>query len=135
MADPVVMPDIEAVAVAFLTARLNDPAVYVCDVLPPASQFGVLLPVVHVSRVAGTWKYRRVLDRPLLDVDVYGADFTATKTLAALVRGHLDDMAGAVYLGGVVTSCTEVTGPARRPEEDPNTYRIGFTRQIHLRPE
>lgn len=86
MSDPfVVFPDVEALAVAFLTPRL--PGVTVVSEWP--EDLAEHLPVVAVSRVGGSTELRFVLEDVALDFDVLAATKAGAQDLVQSVRALL----------------------------------------------
>ncbi|WP_405459708.1 hypothetical protein OG786_20950 [Streptomyces sp. NBC_00101] len=128
-----VFPDAELMAMNFLAEYFGEDA-FVCSTAPEGGPFEELLPMVRVSRIGGTWRVRKALDEPSIDVDVWSTDAALSHSLANRARGALEAMVGDQRNGGLVTFSSEISGPGRRPDESPNVYRIGFTVGLCVRP-
>lgn len=134
MPEVVVFPDAELMLVRHLADVLGT-GVYVCTAVPPDDEIRAYLPVVRVLRVGGGWTIRKQLDQALVDIDVWHTQLKPLNDLVAQVRAEVEAMQGLVdpAVGGVVTQTTEVVGPRRLPEEDPQLIRAGFTVGLLLR--
>lgn len=125
------LPDIEVIVGLYLKDQLGtDASVY--TTLPATVSYAK--PVVRINRIGGTWRIRNVLDEPTIDVDLWGKDAGALKTMTERVRAQLLALGGVMHLGAVITRATEVAGPLRRPEDDPALYRFGFTVGLLVHP-
>ena len=92
------------------------------------------LPVVHVQSLGGE-DDGFLLERALIEIDVYAATRTDAYSISQHLRGLLHTQlrgssTGDVVVGGVDT----VSSPAFRPYEDTGLRRIGATYAIHLHP-
>jgi hypothetical protein len=136
LSDVKVFPDAELMARNFLAEYFGDEA-HLCTVLPGDLQFDELIrdkAVIRVMRIGGTWRFRRSLDEPMVDIDVWTSDLATSRSFANRARGAVADMAGDHRDGGLCTYSSEISGPGRRPEENPSVYRIGFTVGLCVRP-
>lgn len=136
-------PDIEAVVVDYLTAQL--PGVFVCLELPPTTEFQARLPIVQITRIGGpsdtdTWGGGPLLDRPIVDLNVY-ATLTTTQTALQIcntvlgqARAAMTDIQGLKAAGAGVVSVRETVGPGPRPDPSQPVVRRGFTAQLTVRP-
>lgn len=95
------------------------------------------VPVIRVNTVGGS-KHPNlpalILDRVLIEVDVFGADQTATETAVRRARALMLASKGVMYLGVVITKVEELDGPSSRPEPDPKLNRIGFSHEVSIHP-
>ncbi|MEW2276714.1 hypothetical protein AB0936_03550 [Streptomyces cyaneofuscatus] len=128
-----VFPDAELMAMNFLAEYFGEDA-FVCSTAPDAEHFEELLPIVRVSRIGGVWRVRKALDEPSIDVDVWSTDAALSHSLVNRARGALEAMVGDQRDGGLVTFSSEISGPGRRPDENPKVYRVGFTVGLCVRP-
>jgi hypothetical protein len=90
--------------------------------------------VIRVMRIGGSWRFRRSLDEPMVDIDVWASSLVSARSTANQARAAMADMAGDQRDGGLCTHTAEISGPGRRPEENPHVYRIGFTAGLLVRP-
>lgn len=125
----VTFPDAELLLRAFLTA--NTDARVVTD-LPATLE--AQLPVVQVTRIGGSVDTRFILDRPVLDIDVYAASREAAATLAREIQALIYSMPNQTVGGGVVADVSEVSGPSWRPDWNAKVRRFGMTYDIAVRP-
>ncbi|MFF9210480.1 MULTISPECIES: hypothetical protein [unclassified Streptomyces] len=136
LSDVKVFPDAELMARDFLAEYFGDEA-HLCTVLPGDPQFDQLIQakaVIRVMRIGGTWRFRRSLDEPMVDIDVWTRDLAGCRSITNRARAAVADMAGDQRGGGLCTSTSEISGPGRRPEDNPSVYRIGFTVGLLVRP-
>lgn len=120
--------DVELLLVNYLNLVL-DGDMYVGLVVPADEQILAKLPFVRVARRFGLANHLAGADFPVLDIDVWAATNTAVNAAGAIVRKHLAQMRWYVdaETGAVISFTTEVTGPQRLPEDDPQLVRYGFT--------
>lgn len=122
--------DIEAVLIAWLTARL--PGVVVRAELD--NNLANELPTVQVERAAGDDDGFR-MDRALVDVDVYGATRSEASALSATVRGLLlSELRGSTSGGAVFGQIATVSAPSWRPYENTGMRRLGAMYEIYSHP-
>ncbi|MFE7029448.1 hypothetical protein ACFU9Y_03995 [Streptomyces sp. NPDC057621] len=136
LSDVKVFPDAELMARNFLAEFFGSDA-HLCTVLPGDPEFAELLrdkAVIRVIRIGGTWRFRRSLDEPMVDIDVWADSLASARSIANQARAAVADMAGDQRNGGLCTYSAEISGPGRRPEENPQVYRIGFTVGLLVRP-
>ncbi|MEU2184077.1 hypothetical protein [Streptomyces thermolilacinus] len=126
-------PDVERLVVDHLRNRPELTGVVV-DNRPPAGFDGTQQAVL-VSRVGGAWVDDLHLDRPLVDLEVYGPDKTTAHTVALTARAALLDATGTVYGGAFVTEVAEADGPRWLPDHNrPSANRYLSTVQLSIRP-
>ncbi|GGZ15429.1 hypothetical protein GCM10010387_04700 [Streptomyces inusitatus] len=126
-------PDAERLVVDFLKTRpeLTGAAV---DNRPPAVFDGTQRAVL-VSRVGGAWVDDLNLDRPLLDLEVYGPDKTAAHTLALAARACVLELTGTSYGTAFVSDVSEEDGPRWLPDYNrPAGNRYLSTIRLSVRP-
>ncbi|MFG2138025.1 hypothetical protein [Streptomyces sp. NPDC048650] len=112
--DLIVFPDVERLVVDHLKNRA-ELAGAVVDNRPPAGFDGTQRAVL-VSRTGGAWVDDLGLDRPLVDVEVYGPDKTAAHGLALAARAALLQARGTSYGTAHVTDVVEADGPRWLPD-------------------
>lgn len=128
--------DVEPIVVAHQSAAV--PSVFHCLELPPVEEFNSRLPVAQYTRIGGpaafrTWGSGWLVDRPTIDVDVYGGSREQANLAVTALRAALFGIAGTVRGGAGFVSATEVAGPGRRPDSSQNITRIGFTVSLTVR--
>lgn len=125
----IVMPDAEAVAVAFIRAALvaaGEPApVYPAVPATRPQRF------VTVERLGGG-RQTVVSDRAMVDVHCWGKTRAEASDLAALVRGLMGAMPG-VRSAVTVYSVTDVGAPQWLPDPASSHPRFALAFQIHIR--
>lgn len=128
-------PDAELVARSYLQEVLGETVTVLTD-LPPEDVFQECLPtgIVRCVRIGGTSRIRWNLDEPTIDIDVYSPSLSSTNQLVADIRAAIESMPTFANESMAVTGSFEVSGPNRRPEENPNVHRVGFTIGLRLRP-
>jgi hypothetical protein len=138
MAESVLLPDEELLAVTLLAALLD--GVTVCTDLPDGSAFAAALPVVRVLRTGGlpdiaAWGGPVLRDNPRLSLDCYAASLPDCKALIARVRAAWMSLAGTSTAQGSVSRAWEEVGPAARPDEpNTNVTRFGWIVGMSVRP-
>ncbi|GGP91577.1 hypothetical protein [Streptomyces roseolilacinus] len=111
---PSTFPDVEAIVVDLLSDR-PELAGAVVDESPPTGFDGTQRAVI-VSRRGGAWIDDLHLDRPLIELEVYGPDKTAAHALANAARAVLLRCAGTVFGTSVITDVAEADGPRWLPD-------------------
>lgn len=129
-------PDVEPIIVAYQLELV--PSVHSCLELPPVEEFNARLPVAQYTRIGGTairrsWSYGYLMDRPRIDVDVYGGSREQANLAVKALRAALLGIAGTVRDGVAFSDPEEVAGPGRRPDASQNIARIGFTVAVSTR--
>lgn len=98
-----------------------------------------VFPLVVLKRIAGTWRDRERLDRPMIQIETWadkGARQAAHDAMAT-VRAALVNDAGLfvkAHTLGVVTGVEEVQGPSWLPDAPTGRARFIFTVQVFLHP-
>lgn len=129
-------PDVEPVIVAYQLELV--PTVHSCLELPPVAEFNDRLPVAQYTRIGGsairrTWADGYLMDRPRIDVDVYGGSREEANLAVKKLRAALLGIAGTVRDGIAFSDPAETAGPGRRPDASQNITRIGFTVAVTAR--
>lgn len=126
------LPDAQAWLIAW--ARLTFPDVRAALRVPADLTKLGALPLIQPVRIGGP--SRLTLDDPVVDIDCYAADEVTAYTLARNVQTALTRASGAPVMYGSERAvlcdsrCTQ--GPAWRPYDNPDVYRVGMTFQITL---
>ncbi|MHC0429967.1 hypothetical protein ACX6XY_07240 [Streptomyces sp. O3] len=134
MAGPVVaFPDAERLIVDYLTDRPEMTGITVDDI-PPAGFDGTQR-VVLVSRVGGAWIDDEHLDRPLVELEVYGPDKPTAHTDSLSMRTALVQLRGVTYGSVTVTDVVEADAVRWLPDYNrPAANRYLTTIQLSLTP-
>lgn len=126
-------PSVEQFLVAYLGPLTG---VHVTAELPHdfASPEGPVhvLPIIHVERISGAdLDYKA--DRPIVDIDCYGANRGQAQGLAETVRHALRfDLPGTVQFGVVVTRTRTVVGPRLLHHANPDVRRYSAVYELIL---
>lgn len=120
------LPDVELALTTWARATFD---ATVCTELP--SNLETVLPLIQVEQIAGSGT--RFSVDPLIDVDVYAANYAAARDLAravyralVLLRGIVDDV--------VVRDVRVSSLPSRRPYDNSALRRVGATYSVSARP-
>ena len=129
-------PDVEPIIVAHQLELV--PGVWSCLELPPVAEFNARVPVAQYTRIGGpaatpTWGSGYLMDRPVVDVDVYGGSREQANAAVRQVRAALLGIAGTVRDGAGFVAAVETAGPGRRPDASQNITRIGFIVTLTVR--
>ncbi|AOT60463.1 MULTISPECIES: hypothetical protein [Streptomyces] len=111
---PSTFPDVEAIVVDLLSDR-PELAGAIVDESPPPGFDGTQRAVI-VSRRGGAWVDDLHVDRPMIELEVYGPDKTAAHVLANAARAVLLRCAGTVLGTSVITDAAEADGPRWLPD-------------------
>jgi hypothetical protein len=126
-------PDVERLVVDFLKNR-TELAGTTVDNRPPAG-FDGTQQVVLVSRAGGAWIDDLHLDRPLIDLEVYGPDKTTALGVAHTARACVLELTGTRYGTALVTDVDEADGPRWLPDYNrPAGNRYLATLRLSIRP-
>lgn len=126
MTEAVAFPDVEALAVTYLTGRLSGVPVSTRVPHPRPAKF------VRVSRVGGT-SPNRVTDAALVIVKCWAATEPEAADLARTVRAYVGAMAQTSVGSDYVRRIREVAGPQAFPDPASESPRYQFTVQIDTR--
>ncbi|WP_263251634.1 hypothetical protein [Saccharopolyspora rosea] len=131
------MIDPEALVVDWLRERL--PGIRVLVDLP--AKFDDTLPVVQVSCIGGSaqWQPWNPGSVPLarqarIDVDVFAASREQAADLALRASNELFTLRGHGNQWGCIAAVLQESGPAWRPDYNPNIRRFGLTDVLTIRP-
>lgn len=111
------MPDVEALTVAYLKAAASVQAIVGSRV---ASERPVTLPAVTVLLVTGTEKMREHLDEHVLQIDAWATDKATASLLARTTRAVLLRAPEVPHARGVVSHVRTVTPPRWFPDTADN---------------
>lgn len=93
-----------------------------------------MLPVVFVERISGA-DLDPILDRPIVDVDVYAGDRATAHEIAETIRTDLRfNLPGAVVGGAVITRTRTVVAPRILPHANPKVRRYSANYELLLHP-
>lgn len=130
---PVVFPDVERLVVDHLKNRPELAGVLVDNRVPPG--FDGTQKAVLVSRSGGAWVEDLRLDRPLVDLEVYGPDKPTAHALATAARTALLTVRGTAYGTAYVTDVAEADGPRWLPDwNHAAASRYLSTTRLSIRP-
>jgi len=130
MAMPVpVFPDAEN-AVLYALVPL-EPDIRFCTVLP-AEFTGI---VCRVHRISGSNRNIGV-DRPIIDIDVFGptSEAGSVSNAARDIQSDLLSLMGKQVMNGVIQHVTTTVGPRQLPEANPNLVRYAATYEMSVHP-
>jgi hypothetical protein len=87
--------------------------------------------VVRVTKIAGK-NISRFVDRPIVDLDVFGPVFDDVATTARIIQNLLlFSLTGQTTPDGTVSLITTSNGPRWLPDVNQNLTRYGATYEIH----
>jgi len=91
--------------------------------------------VARLHRISGAPRDIHV-DRPIVDVDVFGPKSEAGNVSAAArsIQSHILSMMGKVVTNGVIQHAVTIAGPRSLPEANPDLVRYGATYEIQIHP-
>lgn len=129
-------PDVEPIIVDYQLEMV--PSVHSCLELPPVEEFNTRLPVAQYTRIGGTairrsWANGYLMDRPRIDVDVYGGSREEANLAVKKLRAALLGIGGTVRDGVAFSDPEENAGPSFRPDASQNITRIGFIVSVTTR--
>ena len=124
-----VFPDAESV-VLFALVPLQ-PDIRFCTVLP-ATIPGI---VARVHRVSGANR-NVMVDRPIVDIDVFGpkAEAGSVSNAARDIQSDILSLMGKQLTNGVVQHVTTVVGPRQLPEANPDLVRYSASYEMSIHP-
>jgi hypothetical protein len=122
-------PDAELILVAGLSPVLQqiygDNGVRVVTILPAT----ITIPTVRVKRISGANR-DIILDRPILDVDVFASTEGTSSAIARQILASLYGLRGRSLANGVITNVNVVQGPRWLPEPNPNLFRYNASYEV-----
>jgi hypothetical protein len=125
-----VLPDIES---ALLYALVP---------LEPDIRFVTIMPggdlaqmTARIHRISGANRNIHV-DRPIVDIDVYGPKSEAGTVSAAArsIQADIHSFAGIKVMNGVIQHANTIAGPRQLPEANPDIVRYSATYEILIHP-
>jgi hypothetical protein len=131
MSNPVpVFPDVEN-AMLYALVPL-EPDIRFVTILPAGGYDGI---IARVHRIAGANRNIQV-DRPIVDVDVFGPKAQAGNVSAAArnIQSDLLSLMGKKVTNGVIIHVTTTAGPRSLPEVNPDLVRYSATYEISIHP-
>lgn len=98
-------------------------------------------PIILTRRIGGNPKKRR-LDKPMIQVDVYGRTQTEAVDIASIAHAAIHEYEGTHFytadgwvVQGLLSDVANITGPFRLPDPDlPKLDRYVFTVQLTVTP-
>ena len=134
MSDPVItFPDVERLVVDAFRDRPELAGVTVDNRVPAG--FDGTQRAVLVSRVGGAWVDDEHLDKPLIDLEIYGPDKPAAHTVSLAVRSATFALRGLSAGGAHVVDVVEEDGPRWLPDwHHPGSNRYLSTIRLVVRP-
>lgn len=117
-------PDAEQVMLVGLTPLIQ--AVYPTARIVTELPGTITVPTIRVKRISGAQR-DIIVDRPILDVDVFWTDYGTTSAISRQITASLLSLRGLKLMNGVISNVNVVQGPRWLPEPDPNLFRFGAT--------
>ena len=131
---PIPFPDVELLIVGYLRSRPELTGVLVDNRTPDG--FDGTQKAVLVSRAGGVWIEDLHLDRPLVDLEVYGPDKPTAHTVATAARVAMHTIRGTTFGTAVVSDVAETDGPRWLPDYNHGgASRYLSTTRLSIRPE
>ena len=123
-------PDIESALLYALVPMETD--IRFVTTLPAGDSDGI---IAKIRRISGANRDIYV-DRPIVDIDVYGPKDEVGNISAAARRIQMDvmSMMSKVVTNGVIQRVTTIAGPRPLPEANPNYVRYSATYEIQIHP-
>jgi len=110
---------------------LNPTAWRFVTIIPAGDQPGI---VIRIRRSGGT--NRDIgLDRPVIDIDVFGpkSQVGTVSAAARTIQAQILSFASTVVSNGVIVHASTVTGPRQLPEVNPNYVRYNAIYELQTR--
>lgn len=122
-----VFPDVES-ALLYALVPLQPDIRFVT--VMPASVTGI---VARVHRISGAPRDIHV-DRPIVDIDVFGSQSEAgnVSVAARSIQSDVLSLMGKVVTNGVIQHAVTIAGPRSLPEVNPDLVRYGATYEIQI---
>ena len=108
----------------------------------PSVRFVTVMPAGELAKI--TARIRRTgganphlgLDRPVIDIDVFGPKSqTGTVSDAArMIQSQIMSLMSAIVSNGVIQRASTITGPRQLPEVNPNLVRYSATYELQTHP-
>ena|SRR5215469_15009811 len=125
-----VFPDPETMLM-YALVPLN-PNMRFVTVIPAGDQPGI---VVRIRRSSGTNRHIG-LDRPVVDIDVFGpkSQTGIVSAAARLIQSQILSLMSVVLPNGVIQHTSTVSGPRQLPEVNPKYVRYNASYELQTRP-
>lgn len=125
-----VLPDAES-ALLYALVPL-EPDIRFVTVMPGGELTGI---VARVHRISGAARDLHV-DRPIIDIDVYGLKSETGNVSAAARRiaAHILGMMSRTVTNGVIQHSSVIAGPRQLPEANPDIVRYSATFEVLIHP-
>lgn len=124
-----VFPDIES-ALLYALVPLEPDIRFVTSM--PASVTSI---VARIHRISGAPRDIHV-DRPIVDIDVFGPAFEvgSVSTAAREIQADILSLMGKKVTNGVIQHAVTIAGPRPLPEANPDLVRYSATYEIQIHP-
>ena len=123
-------PDVESALLYALVPM--EPDIRFVTVLPAGDSEGI---IAKIRRISGANRDIYV-DRPIVDIDVYGPIDETGNVSAAARRIQVDilSMMSKIVMNGVIQHTNTIAGPRQLPEANPSYVRYSATYEIQIHP-
>lgn len=89
----------------------------------------ITVPTLRIKRISGA-SQGIVLDRPIVDIDVFWSDYGTSKAVARQAAASLLELRGVQLANGVITNVRAIQGPRWLPDPDPNLFRFNASYEV-----
>jgi hypothetical protein len=122
-------PDAESVLLFVLVPKFPDIRFVT---IMPAGELKQM--TARVSRISGANRTDAYIDRPIVDIDVFGDKSQAGSVSAAArdIQAEVLSLMSTIVLNGVVQRAFTITGPRSIPEANPDIVRYGATYELQV---
>lgn len=125
-----VLPDIESALLYALVPM--EPDIRFVTIMPAGDLTGL---VARLHRISGAPRNIHV-DRPIVDIDVYGprSEVGTVSAAARSIQADIHSFAGIKVANGVIQHANTIAGPRQLPEANPDIVRYSATYEIMIHP-
>jgi hypothetical protein len=125
------LPDVEA-ALLFALVPL-EPDIRFVTVMP-AGDLNQL--TARIKRVSGTVGHNIWVDRPIVDIDIWGQNVPAmtVSQAARAIQADMMSLMSAQVMNGVIQRVTVMSGPKQIPEVNPKLVRYNASYEVFIHP-
>lgn len=125
-----VLPDIESALLYALVPM--EPDIRFVTIMPAGDVTGI---VARLHRISGAPRNIHV-DRPIVDIDVYGSrsEVGTVSAAARSIQADIHSFAGIKVANGVIQHANTIAGPRQLPEANPDIVRYSATYEILIHP-
>jgi|SRR5215469_9246211 len=125
-----VFPDPELMLITLLVPQ--NPSIRFVTVIPAGDSAGI---IARIRRVGGGNRHIG-LDRPVIDIDVFGPKVQVDNVSDAArnIQSQMLAMMSATTSKGVIQHVSTVTGPRQLPEVNPNYVRYNASYELQIHP-